>query len=249
MPAFCMRYESHRTIATPLLKHYCGETRPKHVYPVPQAVAFLGRNPARTAETVVTDLREGTRATKNARLGGRPPPPMVSVLIAGPPPWRSSEAWDDSKVDTWARETLNWLKQRTATASGGQARVWGWLHMDEGAPHIHAVVQPLDERGLLVGWARFQRGMSDGLPISTDRMSAADLAASMRTLQDDYHDVIGQRFGLDRGQRGSKRKHERPRHELRDPNHPDRADNRANLPPAPEPPLRFPPDPRPGPER
>ena len=65
----------------------------------------------------------------------------------------------DFSVDDWAKESMKWLDDtfNVAPDASGPNIVSAVLHMDEGTPHIHAMIIPVDEcghlnaRGLLNG--------------------------------------------------------------------------------------------------
>ena len=68
------------------------------------------------------------------------------------------------------------------------------LHTDEASPHIHVMMIPETENARL-GWTLVKPEVTGH---ETDHY---------RHLQNDFHERVAQRFGLDRGEVGSKRKH------------------------------------------
>lgn len=62
------------------------------------------------------------------------------------------------------------------------------VHLDEKTPHMHINMVPVTDDGRLSAKSVFTR-------------------ASLINLQDQFHEQIGQGFGLDRGERGGKKKH------------------------------------------
>ena len=142
----------------------------------------------------------------------------MDCLFAGPPPYSSANVWDVKRVGEWVDATLAWLEEKLEGASG-QAKLTGaWLHVDERSPHIHACIVPQLDRGEL-GWGKLQVAMGrsvakgEAVRATCDKVSRTDMSESMSALQDSYWAEVGHKFGLERGQRGSKRKHRRPKHD------------------------------------
>jgi len=91
---------------------------------------------------------------------------------------------DRETVRAWAERSIDWARQR----HGAENVVSAHLHMDEKTPHLHIMV----------------------VPITPDnRLSAKDYfngKAKLREMHDSYHAAVAA-FGLERGERGSKRQH------------------------------------------
>ncbi len=91
---------------------------------------------------------------------------------------------DRETVKAWAERSIDWARQR----HGAENVVAAHLHMDEKTPHLHIMV----------------------VPITPDnRLSAKDFfngKAKLREMHDSYHRAVAE-FGLERGERGSKRQH------------------------------------------
>ena len=214
-----LRFETRKQVLRPLLEHYDGTRRPDHVRELPKGVKAVypvstgaRRTVRRTADEVAKEARAAATRHRAHRLPGKPPAPLVDVLIAGPPPHTSRDAWDKASIAQWATNSVEWLDARLAVASSKAVVVGAWLHMDERSPHLHLCIIPaLDDSTL--GWAKVQRAMGEGKRAVSDRVTKAKLSESMVAIQDAYQAEVGARFRLERGKRGSKRKHHRPVHD------------------------------------
>ncbi len=91
---------------------------------------------------------------------------------------------DRDTIRAWALETIRWAQQR----HGAENVVAAHLHLDEVTPNLHIMVVPVNDKGLL----------SSG--------SYIDGKAALRRMHDTYHEAVAH-FGLERGERGSKRTH------------------------------------------
>jgi Plasmid recombination enzyme len=87
--------------------------------------------------------------------------------------------WEDEKLDAFVATVIKWLEE-----SWGDRIVRAQLHLDEGTPHIHAYLVPLDEKGNL---------NCRGLFGTRSKLSK---------LQDSYAEAM-QALGLERGIKGS----------------------------------------------
>lgn len=95
-----------------------------------------------------------------------------------------------SRKDFNATKYLNACNHWACDKFGKENVFFMAYHKDETTPHISILLTPIDENGKLN--ARKFFGGRD----------------KMRELQDDFHDKVGKEFGLDRGLRGSKAKHQ-----------------------------------------
>ena len=208
-----MRYETRRRVTSPLLNHYDGTRRPEHARTMPagEAVKPLLEHGA-SGDVTAKKAREAAKRHKAQRLPGKPPAPLVDALFAGPPPYTSAHAWSDDMVKLWAMDTLGWLAEKVM-ATSEQALVTGaWLHCDERSPHLHVCLVPALDDGTL-GWGKVQRAMGLGGRATCEAVSRAEMSESMSALQDSYWEKVGRQYGLERGQKGSKRRHHRPIHD------------------------------------
>ncbi len=91
---------------------------------------------------------------------------------------------DRDTIRAWAMQTVRWAQER----HGAENVVAAHLHLDEVTPNLHIMVVPINDKGLL----------SSG--------SYIDGKAALRRMHDTYHEAVAH-FGLERGERGSKRTH------------------------------------------
>lgn len=189
-----LRIETRDSLDGKLLRHCRGESRPAH---------------ARSSRTNVL-LRDGADAAKSRiaeivarkRGRGRPPKRCVDMVFAGPPPyapnpkwneqrvrrWKAeSREWDEDRILDWAKDTLAWIDQLFPGCPIAVAAV----HRDESSPHLHVLMVPeIDDR---LSWKACKL--------------RAVRSAAYRVIQDRYHKDVARKYGLGRGERGSRRKH------------------------------------------
>lgn len=185
-----LRFETRDEIPGGLVSHLTGKSRPANA--IPQKHLPGNRNAVSVIESNLRTARE-VAATRSKRCK-----PAVDVVIAGPPPFASDDAWSDEKVEQWARYSLAWFHAMAPKAVVAVAAV----HWDESSPHMHLLVVPrtrTDE----VHWSKLQAEMA-GVAYKRGRDQRADMSA----IQTSYHQAVGQRFGLERGEIGSKKKHQ-----------------------------------------
>lgn len=112
---------------------------------------------------------------------------------------------DEGRLDEWAWESVGWAKQ----TFGEDNVVAAHLHMDEQTPHLHVTVVPIvtTERKKKASEAkakkRYRTKSKDG-----PRLSANDIMTreNLIRFQDTYAEAM-ERFGLERGIRGSEARH------------------------------------------
>lgn len=112
---------------------------------------------------------------------------------------------DEGRLDEWAWESVGWAKQ----TFGEDNVVAAHLHMDEQTPHLHVTVVPIvtAERKKKASEAkakkRYRTKSKDG-----PRLSANDIMTreNLIRFQDTYAEAM-ERFGLERGIRGSEARH------------------------------------------
>ena len=110
------------------------------------------------------------------------------LLTASPEYFRPDEPerygyYEPEKLSPWIEANVKWLKEKYQ-----DKLVRAELHLDEGTPHIHAFLVPLDDRGQLNCKSIF--GGRD----------------KMKKFQDSYHSAVNH-LGLERGIRGSQANH------------------------------------------
>lgn len=112
---------------------------------------------------------------------------------------------DEGRLDEWAQASVGWAKQ----TFGEDNVVAAHLHMDEQTPHLHVTVVPIvtAERKKKASEAKVKkryRTKSKNGP----RLSANDIMTreNLTRFQDTYAEAM-ERFGLERGIRGSEARH------------------------------------------
>lgn len=112
---------------------------------------------------------------------------------------------DEGRLDEWAQASVGWAKQ----TFGEDNVVAAHLHMDEQTPHLHVTVVPIvtAERKKKASEAKAKkryRTKSKNGP----RLSANDIMTreNLISFQDTYAEAM-ERFGLERGIRGSEARH------------------------------------------
>lgn len=112
---------------------------------------------------------------------------------------------DEGRLDDWAESSVRWAKE----TFGEQNVVGAHLHMDEQTPHLHVTVVPIvtTERKKKASESnakkRYRTKPKDG-----PRLSANDIMTreNLVRFQDTYAEAM-ERFGLERGIRGSEARH------------------------------------------
>lgn len=112
---------------------------------------------------------------------------------------------DEGRLDEWAQASVGWAKQ----TFGEDNVVAAHLHMDEQTPHLHVTVVPIvtAERKKKASESnvrkRYRTKSKDG-----PRLSANDIMTreNLTRFQDTYAEAM-ERFGLERGIRGSEARH------------------------------------------
>lgn len=192
-------------------KHIDGETRPESAAPR----EFVGEGGEKVVlEPVVLLDEEGEQIdhqaagerTKSAqaymqkcrrkKTRGRQPMGAATWVFAGPPRYDGEKEppWSTEQVRAWSKDCVKWLVDR---AGPGSRLAHCALHQDEGAPHLHATLIVADEQGRL-GWNRVRNRFT--VEGKTGKLL-------MSGLQDNFHEAVGQKHKLDRGEVGSDREH------------------------------------------
>lgn len=95
--------------------------------------------------------------------------------------------WPKAQQDAYFREVLDLVAARFG---GAQNVLCAAIHRDETTPHLQALIMPRDP-----ATGRFQGVKMIGGP------------AGLRALQDEVHERVGKRYGLLRGEKGTKAEH------------------------------------------
>lgn len=109
----------------------------------------------------------------------------LEYLITASP--EHMKAWSKEKQNDYLQQSLEWLIKK----HGKENLVHASIHRDETTPHLCAYVVPIDNKGNLN--CRFFTG---GIKILSE-------------MQSDFHSNIALKFGLDRGTKGSKARHQK----------------------------------------
>lgn len=112
---------------------------------------------------------------------------------------------DEGRLDDWAQASVGWAKQ----TFGEDNVVAAHLHMDEQTPHLHVTVVPIvtAERKKKASEAKVKKRYRTK-PKEGPRLSANDIMTrdNLIRFQDTYAEAM-ERFGLERGIRGSEARH------------------------------------------
>lgn len=112
---------------------------------------------------------------------------------------------DEGRLDEWAQASVGWAKQ----TFGEDNVVAAHLHMDEQTPHLHVTVVPIvtAERKKKASEAKAKKRYRTK-PKDGPRLSANDIMTreTLIRFQDTYAEAM-ERFGLERGIRGSEARH------------------------------------------
>lgn len=112
---------------------------------------------------------------------------------------------DEGRLDEWAQASVGWAKQ----TFGEDNVVAAHLHLDEQTPHLHVTVVPIvtAERKKKASEAkakkRYRTKSKDGPRLSANDIMTRD---NLIRFQDTYAEAM-ERFGLERGIRGSEARH------------------------------------------
>ena len=193
-----VRFNNLAELPAGLAAHLAGDERARPAEAIARGqerAIDLGAEPERGR----LDIAEALEARRAAKTGGRPPSQAVDVLFAGPPPYEASDAWAQDKIDAWAQDSITWLR---GLLPPGTPLLAASIHTDERAPHGHAAFPPISPDGhgvASLSWKRTRIEMCE-------RAGAGPLTKpsdQLRALQDSYHETVGKKHGLERGQRGA----------------------------------------------
>lgn len=113
---------------------------------------------------------------------------------------------DKGKLDEWCKDSLDWVKQ----TFGEKNVVAATLHLDETTPHIHATVVPIvtgerrkAKQEQQSGKKKYRKKDTQSARLCADDVMTRD---KMEEYQDTYA-LAMQKYGLQRGIRGSEARH------------------------------------------
>lgn len=133
-------------------------------------------------ENAMTRLRDHEVPRKDSPAG-------LEVMMTMSP--EAGQNMNKDELWEWAKKNMDFLDQ----FFGHGATTHAELHLDESTPHIHALVQPLDKK----------------LRVNINEYVGGDKGRiKLRNLQDQYAEAMRE-FGLERGIRKSRARHEEVR--------------------------------------
>ena len=196
------RVEGRRKLDAGLVRHVRGEVRPAEA---------LGRPEwdGRSAVAIYNGARKPRRWWPRHRPsseGVRREFPGVMRCLRVRRLSRAKNRWSQERTLEWASDTFDWLRDQLARATPGQrpAIHSAVLHLDERSAHLHTIFAPIiyDGQGPKLSWKRLQSDMAGGESTYGPRQ--------MRVLQDSLYESVSKSYGLERGERGSRRPHADP---------------------------------------
>ena len=118
---------------------------------------------------------------------------------------KMNEIIRDGKFENWISDSVRWAQDKF----GKENVVGAVLHMDETTPHLHLVIVPIVtfERERAAREAKVKKRYRTK-PKGTARLCANDVATpeNLSLCQDEYALAV-KKYGLERGERGSKARH------------------------------------------
>ena len=145
----------------------------------------------------VEAARKALAAAKANKGRGRPGSiECVRFLFGGPPPFESPDAWPNERVAAWMQANVEWV-QECAGLNVVIAAVYYFT--DEGRRYQHLLLIPITDEGRL-SWTALEPKFALNPKVPSTFI--------MSSMQDRYQREVGKRFGLERGEIGSRRKHE-----------------------------------------
>ena len=135
---------------------------------------------------------------------GKAPCRAVELLLAGPPPWDSPDAWPLSRVLEWARASVAFVRVALPDAPIAAAS----LHLDEHSPHLHVTLAPIVREGgkTKLGSRAVRAALAAHAPSRSGRLKGSHRDELSRAAAAYAHHV-GQHYGLVAGRVASTAKH------------------------------------------
>lgn len=194
-----LRFETRGELAGGLVAHIAGHKRPETARAdVDDPIVELVANREAAVGAVTALLAE----RKRRKVRGGAPCPAVEFVLAGPPGYGEPGEFSRDLERSWAVDTARWLVGLVGPKSVIHSAV---LHRDETAPHVHVLVVPVADDGTL-GWTNLHKQIGTqiaGVPPGRKAKRGAVHAA----MHDDYYRHVSARYGIPRGQKGSKATH------------------------------------------
>ena len=215
MSSQVLRFENRPTLDSALEAHNRGDADAR-----PDEAAGRAMYDGRAAIDLGSEPEQARLLIAQAlmiRRRGRKGDHITEFMIAGPPPFESEDAWPVERLDAFARDSTQWL--RDILPDGVPLHTVS-MHVDERSPHIQGCLPNItfddaERTRPRVSWDRtlssmtataVKRLIEAGEPTSTNYTDRQRLSI----IQDSFQAEVGRRYGLDRGEIGSKRPHEPP---------------------------------------
>ncbi len=210
MPTLLHRFERvSASASTRRRMHVRGEVRSPvtDAFPKMQSPAGETLSVESLAPTLPDDELANIMARRKkdlARRRGTKPKPHAEFLFVGAK--RIGEGWSVDKAREWGKACLAWCELRMPDSWITDAA----LHLDETQWHVHVTTIPaaVEDGKLQWGMSAVRRAMDAELSgRKRASMSRAVVGAAVSRMQDDVFAHVGEPFGLERGVKGSKRRH------------------------------------------
>ena len=210
MPTLLHRFERvSASASTRRRTHVRGEVRSPvtDAFPKMQSPAGETLTVESLAPTLPDDELANIMARRKqdlARRRGPKPKPHAEFLFVGAK--RIGEGWSVDKAREWGQACLAWCELRMPDSWITDAA----LHLDETQWHVHVTTIPaaVEDGKLQWGMSAVRRAMDAELSgRKRASMSRAVVGAAVSRMQDDVFAHVGEPFGLERGVKGSKRRH------------------------------------------
>ena len=175
-----------------LVNHIVGLTRPEYARDIDERVKKFAGSPL-AAFVAVQLFRQMKRG--RGRLGYE----CVELVFAGPPQTDTEGEWGRELVLAWVAEVYEWAKEKLGPESIIAAAA---LHWDETSPHVHILFVPIKDGR--VGWRRVR----DDATYRLTRRTNVHYRKQTSLWQDDLHEKVNTKYGLERGEKGSQATHQ-----------------------------------------
>ena len=171
-----------------------------------------GKRPPRRGKSSAVSRIERTLLRADRAMGGelakprrgKAPCRAVELMLAGPPPWDSPQAWPLEVVLAWARDSVQFVRESLPDAPIAAAS----LHLDEHSPHVHVTFAPIVHEGTKVklGSRAVRAALAARAPAREERLKASHRDELSRAAAAYAHHV-GARYGLAAGRVASTAQH------------------------------------------
>ena len=120
-----LRFEtrSRSAITGALAEHVSGKTRPETAL---ARDAWDGRSALELYQLDRDSALSIVDKARELKRRGRPGAEAVEILMGGPPPLDSPEAWSPKKLMAWADDSVSWVKKRWASPASWCRPICTW---------------------------------------------------------------------------------------------------------------------------